>query len=198
MDVELRSLELGPFLHSVTTAFTSAERERIVVDSEIHAMVCDERKLYRILANLVENAVKYAPTGLIDVAAAAADDGWMSFVVADRGPGIAAVDRERVFERFVQLDQSSKRTRGGTGLGLHLCRQLAHLLGGSLQASERDGGGTEFTLRLPMSSPTPEPDDGDPSCEGTVAGGVPSEAPDGWQPPPDHPAPAVTPLSVPA
>jgi signal transduction histidine kinase len=149
MDVDLRALELEPFLRSVTTAFASADRERITVSAGLDAVVCDEHKLYRILANLVENAVKYAPSGLIEVGAAADDDGWVLLTVADRGPGIAAPDRERIFERFVQLDQSSKRTRGGTGLGLHLCRQLADLLGGSLGASEREGGGTVFTLRLP-------------------------------------------------
>jgi signal transduction histidine kinase len=71
--------------------------------------------------------------------------------VIDHGPGIPLADRERVFERFVQLDQSSTRRQGGTGLGLHLSRQLAELLGATLELSETPGGGCTFTLDLPLS-----------------------------------------------
>ena len=67
----------------------------------------------------------------------------------DHGPGIPAADRERVFERFVQLDQSSTRRQGGTGLGLHLSRQLAELIGATLNISETPGGGCTFTLDVP-------------------------------------------------
>ena len=107
-----------------------------------------EPKLRQVVANLVENACKYAPGAPIDVRVS--DDGdTVRLEVSDGGPGIAAADRERVFERFVQLDQTSTRSQGGTGLGLYLCRQVAGLLGGTLTLADAPGGGSRFTLTLP-------------------------------------------------
>ena len=77
------------------------------------------------------------------------------FRVRDHGPGIPADEAPRVFERFVQLDQSSTRRQGGTGLGLHLCKQLAQLLDGHIALEETSGGGCTFSLRIPVSRPVP-------------------------------------------
>jgi signal transduction histidine kinase len=118
----------------------------------VGTVVSDADKLRRIVANLVENAAKYAPEGPIDVDVTRAD-GALHLTVADRGPGVPAEDRERVFERFVQLDQSSTRRNGGTGLGLYLCRKLAGALGGSLTVEEAAGGGACFRLTLPTEEP---------------------------------------------
>jgi signal transduction histidine kinase len=83
----------------------------------------------------------------------------MQFSVVDHGPGIPLADRARVFEQFVQLDQSSTRRQGGTGLGLHLCRQLAQLIDGEMDLRETPGGGCTFTLTVPAGrAPAPEPD----------------------------------------
>ncbi|MDQ1449611.1 MAG: hypothetical protein QOC79_2582 [Actinomycetota bacterium] len=119
-------------------------------------LVTDRSKLARVLLNLVENAGKYAPSGPIELITTSAG-GDVSFRVVDHGPGIPAVDRERAFERFVQLDQSSTRRQGGTGLGLHLCRQLAELLEGTLTLSETPGGGCTFSLSLPVAPATAAP-----------------------------------------
>jgi signal transduction histidine kinase len=114
----------------------------------------DEHKLLQILLNLVENAAKYTSNGPIEVTARramrpVAGQEHFVFKVIDHGPGIPEADKDRVFERFVQLDQSSTRTQGGTGLGLYLCRQLADLLGATLTLTETTGGGCTFTLVLP-------------------------------------------------
>lgn len=114
----------------------------------------DEQKLHQVLCNLIENAYKYASGGPIQVQAATFEDRVVIDVI-DSGPGIDAADRERVFERFVQLDQTSTRTQGGTGLGLYLCRQVAALLGGTLTLSQAEGGGCCFTLTLPVVHPQP-------------------------------------------
>jgi signal transduction histidine kinase len=105
--------------------------------------------LERILLNLVENAAKYAPDGPIELHAGVSGD-VVTLAVVDHGPGIPPEDRERVFERFVQLDQSSTRRQGGTGLGLHLCRQLADVIGADLAVSETPNGGCTFTLSVPL------------------------------------------------
>jgi signal transduction histidine kinase len=112
----------------------------------------DGTKLRQVLVNLVENAAKYAPDGRIKVLAwpHTPGAGDIAVTVVDHGPGVPADQRERVFERFVQLDQSSTRTQGGTGLGLYLCRRLTELLGAELTLAETPGGGCTFTLVLPQ------------------------------------------------
>jgi signal transduction histidine kinase len=115
----------------------------------------DPHKLRQVLINLIENAAKYAPAGPIEVSSRPASKapGMVAVTVVDHGPGIAPADRERVFERFVQLDQSATRSRGGTGLGLYLCLRLADLLGTDLELTETPGGGSTFTLLLPALAP---------------------------------------------
>ena len=90
-----------------------------------------------------------AAAGRIEIAARTSPGKGAVITVADHGPGISPDDRARVFERFVQLDGSSTRTHGGTGLGLYLCRRLAELLEGDLELIETVGGGATFTLTLP-------------------------------------------------
>ena len=129
-----------------------------------------EQKLRQIVANLVENACKYAPGSPIDVHLEPGEGDSVRIHVIDAGPGIPPADRERVFERFVQLDQSSTRSQGGTGLGLYLCRQVAVLLGGSLELSEAPGGGCCFTVTLPRASAPDERDARRPLAADDLAG----------------------------
>jgi signal transduction histidine kinase len=114
----------------------------------VGTVVSDPSKIERVLLNLVENAAKYAPDAPIELVATRTTD-ELRMEVVDHGPGIPAGDRARVFERFVQLDQSSTRRQGGTGLGLHLCKQLAELIGGLLALDETPGGGCTFSLTIP-------------------------------------------------
>ena len=99
------------------TAAVTEGRVDATVKPVVGHVRSDESKLHRVLVNLIENAAKYAPEGPIEVEAMAAG-ARLLFFVTDHGPGIAAADRERVFERFVQLDQSLTRRQGGLGLGL--------------------------------------------------------------------------------
>jgi signal transduction histidine kinase len=146
-------------LASIASNLTPSVRDRLVYRSGADDLIADRSKLERILLNLVENAAKYAPDGAIEVNALRVGTD-VHFSVVDHGPGIPVEDRERVFEQFVQLDQSSTRCQGGTGLGLHLCRQLTVLIDGELRLHETPGGGCTFTLTIP---------DADPAvCDGSV------------------------------
>jgi signal transduction histidine kinase len=142
-------LEVTEVLSTVAGELHGVVGDRLVIHPPAAgAVFSDPDKLHRILVNLVDNARKYAPSGPIDIRAVPLGD-RVRFTVDDHGPGVAPEDRDRIFDRFVQLDQSSTRRQGGTGLGLHLSRQLAELLGGELTVAAAPAGGARFVLTLP-------------------------------------------------
>jgi two-component system phosphate regulon sensor histidine kinase PhoR len=112
---------------------------------------CDEEKVRQVLVNLVDNAIKYSPDGGEVEVALARRDGVVRFEVRDRGLGIPASQRDRVFDKFIRLDPNLRRGIGGTGLGLYICRELARRMGGRIWVDGRDGGGSVFYLELPAS-----------------------------------------------
>ncbi|HEX3530610.1 MAG TPA: ATP-binding protein [Thermoanaerobaculia bacterium] len=102
----------------------------------------------RALVNLIENAAKYSPAGSpIDISVGG-DGEWLSVQVADRGPGIAAAETDRIFEPFYRSPRVAGHT-SGAGLGLAIARRLTEAQGGRLTHAERPGGGSVFTLQLP-------------------------------------------------
>ena len=111
-----------------------------------------ERLLRRALRNLLDNARRYGgpdvELGLRPVA------GGYEYVVADRGPGVPAEMRERIFEPFFRMPGHAEMT-GGVGLGLSLVKQIAERHGGSARCLERDGGGSRFVIFLPSAPPMP-------------------------------------------
>lgn len=113
------------------------------------AVEADRDHLTRVLTNLVENAAKYAPDSPIELYGW--EQGARSFIaVVDHGPGIPEDQRERVFERFTQLDQSDTRSRGGTGLGLSIVKSLVEVMRGSVRIESTEGGGATFVIELPQ------------------------------------------------
>jgi signal transduction histidine kinase len=106
----------------------------------------------QVLGNLLDNAVKYAP-GPAPIRLEVSRYGPMAVLaVEDAGPGIPAGERERIFDRFTQLDQGATRRAGGVGLGLYIARQLATAQGGELLVTDPapPGRGARFELRLPL------------------------------------------------
>jgi two-component system sensor histidine kinase MtrB len=114
----------------------------------------DGRRLERIVANLVENAVEHGGEGVTVRVARDADR--VTVTVTDRGPGIAAEDLPHVFERFYKADRS--RSGVGSGLGLAIAAENAKLLGGRIEARSEPGRGARFTLTLPVAEPLPAGD----------------------------------------
>ena len=110
----------------------------------------DEAKISQILRNFISNALKFTEQGEIRISAVADDSrGQIMFEVADTGIGIAPEDQERIFEDFTQLESPLQTRVKGTGLGLPLCRKLAHLLGGQVSVTSAPGLGSTFTLVVP-------------------------------------------------
>ena len=132
---------------------SSARAKRIVLDLVPHDPlgVCGLRSgVVHVLQNLLSNAIKYAPPGS-RVSVSAANTGRRGrMMVMDRGPGISQLDQRHLFQRFSRL--SSEPTAGETsiGLGLALAKQQARAMGGDLWYEARGGGGSTFTLDLPL------------------------------------------------
>ncbi|HLU71298.1 MAG TPA: ATP-binding protein [Nonomuraea sp.] len=105
-----------------------------------------------VLDQLLENAFKYSPQGGLIRVGAWCEDGRVVVVVDDEGVGIAPADRERIFERFVQVDAGDRRRFGGVGLGLYIVRSLARAQGGDVSAHPRPTGGTRMKLQLRCAS----------------------------------------------
>jgi PAS domain S-box-containing protein len=113
---------------------------------------CDGERVRQVLVNLVDNAIKYSPDGgEVEVALERLDDA-VRFAVRDRGLGIPASQRTRVFDKFIRLDPNLHRGIGGTGLGLYICRELVRRMGGQIWVDGRDGGGSVFYVELPAAS----------------------------------------------
>ncbi len=117
----------------------------------------DADKVEKICFNLVSNALKFTPSGgavrvvaqcMHDEHDEAADE--ITILVIDNGPGIAAADLPRIFDRFYQAQESTEYTQAGTGIGLALCRELTTLMGGRIHVESKAGYGAVFGVVLPL------------------------------------------------
>jgi signal transduction histidine kinase len=109
----------------------------------------DEQRLTQVLLNLVGNATKFTDAGEVRITAGAAD-GRFTLSVSDTGPGIPPEERERIFEKFRQVDSSNTRAKGGTGLGLAIAREIVEMHGGRIWVESTMGQGSTFRMELPM------------------------------------------------
>lgn len=114
----------------------------------------DPTRLKQVLYNLVGNAVKFTDQGGIVIRAwvlkLSQEAARIRFEVSDTGIGIAPARREAIFESFIQADMSTSRKYGGTGLGLTICRELVHLMGGEISVESVEGEGASFAFELPF------------------------------------------------
>ena len=139
--VHAESVDLGALTAATVRARGWEERVRLEAD-EVE-LTSDPRRLERIVANLVGNAVEHGDN---DVAVRVGSDGGAFVEVADQGPGIPREHLAHLFERFYKADPA--RSGGGTGLGLAIAQENARLLGGRIEVWSEPGQGTRFTLRL--------------------------------------------------
>jgi signal transduction histidine kinase len=109
----------------------------------------DVARLQQVVTNLVSNAIKYSPAGSRVVVRIGADAGLARVAVADQGPGIAAGDRERIFDAF-HRGAGHRSTTPGTGLGLALTLHIVKAHGGTIAVDNGSGGGTTFTVTLAL------------------------------------------------
>jgi signal transduction histidine kinase len=157
-DARAEQADLGPVdLGEAVRAIVAArlpEAELALPEARI-TVNADIRRLDRILGNLLDNARAHASDSRVEVTVRREGDAAL-VSVADRGPGVAPQALPQLFDRFYKADPS--RSGGSSGLGLAIAAEHAALLGGSLAAANRAGGGLEVTLRLPVTGPLPAGD----------------------------------------
>lgn len=126
---------------------------RISTSDDLPRVLGDEGRTHQILANLIDNAVKYSPAGSRVDVAVQREDGRIRFSVRDRGPGIPAAEREHVFEKFYRLDPNHQHSVAGSGLGLYICRQLVSSMHGRIWVeSAPQQQGSTFAFDLPIAN----------------------------------------------
>ncbi len=113
----------------------------------------DRLRLGQVLANLLDNAVKFSEGGDVLVTVSPDADSRVRFAVIDAGIGIAPEGRSELFDSFTQADMSTTRRFGGTGLGLAICKRLVELMGGEIEVESELGSGSTFSFALPLEAP---------------------------------------------
>ncbi len=144
-------VELAPMAEEILQDLEPAAEKRQItmkVSGNVPAVTGSDVLLYRMLYNLVENAIKYGTQGGTVAVTLKECCGRAEIRVADDGTGIPAEMQKQVFEPFFRVDQSRSRASGGVGLGLALAQQIAQLHGGSLTVEKSDETGTVFLCRL--------------------------------------------------
>jgi signal transduction histidine kinase len=110
----------------------------------------DGERARQVLANLIDNALKYSPDGGRITVRVEAHEGYARFSVEDEGIGVPAAERERIFEKFYRLDPNLTRGAGGTGLGLYIARELVRRMNGRIWVTSQPGAGSTFSFELPF------------------------------------------------
>jgi signal transduction histidine kinase len=156
LEREMFVIDVPEMLERLRTRFVPVARSANVA---LRFAPCDPLRLYgnpdqveRIVANLVDNAIKYTPGGGSVAVACSADEGRLHVAVRDSGIGIPLDHRERIFDRFWRADTVRGRN-GGTGLGLAIALALARRHGGDITVASEPGRGSEFTVTLPRRPP---------------------------------------------
>ena len=167
MRLHLETFEVAEMLGDVVSSvepLVSQRRNRleVVCPSGVGVLRADLVKVRQVLLNLIGNASKFTENGWIGVTATrdrSRSGDWLVFEVRDTGIGMTDEQVGRLFQPFMQADQSTTRKYGGTGLGLTISRRFCRLMGGSITVQTQPGRGSCFRVRLPAE--VPEPDEAD-------------------------------------
>ncbi|MDI6791703.1 MAG: ATP-binding protein [bacterium] len=153
-DLKIKEVRIERIFEEIVESFKLLADNRgikieIDLSSEIPPILSDPGKIKNILSKLLDNAVKFTPSGGIIIIGAKEADKDVEFFVSDTGIGIREEDQKRIFERFFQVDASSTRKYGGTGLGLTVASELVKAMGGKIWVESRLREGSKFIFTIP-------------------------------------------------
>ncbi len=156
MEFRMEPLELMQVVNQATLdnkGFADAHgvQVKVVQASEVQVRG-DHDRLMQVLTNLLSNAVKFSSRSSEVQIAVTTEQAWVRIAIKDQGPGIPIEFQERVFQKFAQADGSDTRASGGTGLGLHICKELIGRMGGRIEFETQIGAGAVFYCELPIQS----------------------------------------------
>lgn len=140
-------MDVGAFLESLVYDYQDVGKPVTLSEAVGGTAMVRRQALRRVLGNLIDNAIKYG--GSAEVSAAHNAQGALCIAVRDRGPGIPEDQLDQVLQPFYRLEGSRNRDTGGAGLGLAIAAQLTRAIGGSLELSNRQGGGLTAMVALP-------------------------------------------------
>jgi signal transduction histidine kinase len=146
--VDAASVNLVDVVAEAATGFPEIDGRLTIDESPPRMVVADRTRVVQIISNLVGNALKYTPAGSPIEISFGSEADMVLVEVTDHGPGIAADEQEKVFERFYRIEDPLTMRTGGSGLGLHISRQLARAMGGDVTLKSSPGQGSTFILRL--------------------------------------------------
>jgi heavy metal sensor kinase len=146
-------LDLGQLARDVAASLGVLAEERgqriSIEGAEGLSVRADRLVLREAITNVIDNAIKYSPTGTSIAVSILADGNQAVVEVTDQGPGVAAEHRERIFDRFFRVDTARSRDAGGTGLGLAIAQWAVEINGGSIRVDAGATGGSVFRISLP-------------------------------------------------
>ena len=152
MRLERQTVELQPLLREVVESFrplAEAQETSVAVSSDAMLVNVDAGALQQIVLNLLDNAIKYGPSGQHVLVTAEYLEGRARICVEDEGPGIPEADRTRVWEQFGRLERERQSSNAGTGIGLAVVKELARLHEGRAYVETGKRGGARFVIELP-------------------------------------------------
>jgi two-component system, OmpR family, phosphate regulon sensor histidine kinase PhoR len=157
VEIEVQSLALRSAVQdSLDDAALIARTRGVTITNEVPAGLvasADPVRLRQVLANLIDNAIKYGrPDGHVTVTARRVSLTTIEASVRDDGPGIPVEAKERIFERFYRVDKARSREQGGTGLGLAIVKNVVQAQGGDVRVESAVGSGSTFYFTLPAAN----------------------------------------------
>lgn len=155
--INIAPVNIGDLVSEIYSVFRAKAKEKGIllkvtkaVPDETAVIMTDELKLRQVFINLVGNALKFTEEGFIELGFETQEDAYYRFFVKDTGVGISKSMLKKIFERFVQADNSVKSRYGGTGLGLAICKGHIEMLGGKIWLESTPGVGSVFYFTLPL------------------------------------------------